>query len=127
MKGKICIKQLIHTITYNQTTYLPRDFSGLPQYSLYINFAKNKWNTAIRKAMDTQKKAGKPPNWCPCRCKAMIWCSWAGAEKNNTIINTLHQFQHKNMIRNVRENKSETLNKIYHRKIYFHINKVKQN
>lgn len=35
--------------------------------------------------IETQKNVGRPPSWWPCLCKAITWCSWAGAacEKKN--------------------------------------------
>lgn len=34
----------------------------------------------MRKASENQKIDGRPPSLLPCRCRAMTWCSCAGAD-----------------------------------------------
>ena len=65
--------------------------STVTQYSLYMSLKRNKWKTMMRTVTVPQNIIGRPPQWLPCLCSTMTWCSCAGAAKKNNATNSTKQ------------------------------------
>lgn len=81
---KKSIKKDINGRKNKTNSYLDLKRSLLAQYSCQTSLNRNMWNTKIKKPMENQKMVGRPPNLLPCLCRAITWCSWAGAEKKRS-------------------------------------------